>query len=170
MYSKTIRTTLLGLAALSLAALPALAAGSVGETAPAFKLKGADGKTYSLAGFKGKTVVLEWVNPNCPFSDRHAREKTMSELHKQYGQVIAMNNAALRNGQPQAWMNETLGIAMELARATATPAPLSALTQQIWRTAADQARPDASVSELVRWVERTSGTEISAGSSPRVAP
>jgi peroxiredoxin len=88
MYSKTIRTTLLGLAALSLAALPALAAGAVGETAPAFKLKGVDGKTYSLADFKGKTVVLEWVNPNCPFSDRHAKEKTMSELRKQYGDVV----------------------------------------------------------------------------------
>ncbi|HEX6904519.1 MAG TPA: thioredoxin family protein [Thermoanaerobaculia bacterium] len=82
---RTIRTTLLGLAALSLAALPALAAGAVGETAPAFSLKGADGKTYSLADFKGKTVVLEWVNPNCPFSDRHAREKTMSTLAKRYG-------------------------------------------------------------------------------------
>lgn len=88
MSSKTFRTTLLGLAALSLSALPALAAGAVGETAPAFKLKGADGKTYSLADFKGKTVVLEWVNPNCPFSDRHAKEKTMAELHKQYGEVV----------------------------------------------------------------------------------
>lgn len=85
---KTIRTTLLGLAALSLATLPALAAGAVGETAPGFKLKGVDGKTYSLADFKGKTVVLEWVNPNCPFSDRHAREKTMSELHQRYGDVV----------------------------------------------------------------------------------
>ena len=75
------------LAVLSLAALPAFAVG-VGEVAPAFSLKGADGKTYSLANFKGKTVVLEWINPNCPFSDRHAREKTMSELHKKYGEVV----------------------------------------------------------------------------------
>jgi len=88
MLRKTIRTTLLGVAALALAALPVLAAGAVGETAPAFKLKGVDGKTYSLADFKGKTVVLEWVNPNCPVSDRHAREKTMSDLHKQYGDVV----------------------------------------------------------------------------------
>ena len=33
-------------------------------------------------------VVLEWVNPHCPFSDRHAREKTMTELAKQHGEVI----------------------------------------------------------------------------------
>jgi peroxiredoxin len=88
MHSKTIRTTLLALAVLSLAALPALAASAVGEAAPGFTLKGADGKTYSLADYKGKVVVLEWVNPNCPFSDRHAREKTMSELAKQHGEVV----------------------------------------------------------------------------------
>ena len=72
----------------ALAALPALAAGAVGETAPGFQLKGVDGKTYSLDAFKGKTVVLEWVNPGCPFSDRHAREHTMSELAKQHGEVV----------------------------------------------------------------------------------
>lgn len=88
MRNKTILTTLLALAVLSLAALPALAAGAVGETAPAFSLKGADGKTHSLADYKGKTVVLEWVNPNCPYSDRHAKEKTMSELAKQHGEVV----------------------------------------------------------------------------------
>lgn len=85
MRSKTMSTTLLLLAGLTLAALPAFAVGAVGETAPAFSLKGADGKTYSLADYKGKVVVLEWVNPQCPFSDRHAREKTMSELNRKYG-------------------------------------------------------------------------------------
>jgi peroxiredoxin len=83
-----IRTSLLGLAALLLAVLPACAGSTVGETAPAFKLKGVDGKAYSLADYKGKVVVLEWVNPNCPFSDRHAREKTMSDLVKQHGEVV----------------------------------------------------------------------------------
>jgi len=86
--SEIIRTALFGLTVLSLAALPAMAGGAVGETAPAFNLKGADGKSYSLADYKGKVVVLEWVNPNCPFSDRHAREKTMSELAKQHGEVV----------------------------------------------------------------------------------
>jgi peroxiredoxin Q/BCP len=32
----------------------------VGDKAPDFKLVGSDGKTYSLADFKGKTVVLAW--------------------------------------------------------------------------------------------------------------
>lgn len=77
------------LAALAVAlTVPAFAAGEVGSVAPDFKLQGIDGKTYSLADFKGKTVVLEWVNPKCPFSDRHAREQTMSNLVKQHGEVV----------------------------------------------------------------------------------
>lgn len=84
MRSNLMKSAML-LAGLTLAALPAFAAGAVGETAPAFSLKGVDGKTYSLADFKGKVVVLEWLNPQCPFSDRHAREKTMSALNTKYG-------------------------------------------------------------------------------------
>jgi peroxiredoxin len=86
--NRTLRTTLLSLAALAAMALPALAAGTVGEAAPGFKLKGVDGKTYSLADYKGKTVVLEWINPNCPVSRRHTQEKTMIELAKQHGEVV----------------------------------------------------------------------------------
>ncbi len=40
----------------------------IGEKAPAFTMKDLDGKEHSLADFKGKTVVLEWFCPTCPFS------------------------------------------------------------------------------------------------------
>lgn len=69
-------------------AAPALAAGTVGEKAPAFTLEDLDGNSHSLADYAGKVVVLEWINPNCPFSDRHAREKTMTRLEHQYGEVV----------------------------------------------------------------------------------
>jgi peroxiredoxin len=85
---RTLTATTLLLAGLVLASGAAFAAGAVGETAPAFQLKDLNGKTRSLADAKGKVVVLEWINPNCPFSDRHAREKTMSELSKKYGSVV----------------------------------------------------------------------------------
>ena len=85
---KVTLTMLLLLALTALTAGPALAGGAVGETAPAFQLKDLNGKTHSLADYKGKVVVLEWVNPNCPFSDRHAREKTMSNLAKKHGSVV----------------------------------------------------------------------------------
>ncbi|HEX5760765.1 MAG TPA: redoxin domain-containing protein [Thermoanaerobaculia bacterium] len=73
---------------LLLAAAPACAKGAVGETAPAFKLSDATGKTHELSDYSGKVVVLEWINPNCPFSARHAREKTMTELARRHGQVV----------------------------------------------------------------------------------
>lgn len=64
-------------------------------------------------------------------------------------------------------MLKDMGIAMELARETATPAPLWGLGQQLWRMADHAAGPGASVSELVRWVENQSGTELTPGSAPR---
>lgn len=39
----------------------------IGEPAPDFTLEDLDGKQVSLSSFKGKTVVLEWFNPECPF-------------------------------------------------------------------------------------------------------
>ena len=39
----------------------------VGKPAPDFALKDLDGKEVKLSSFKGKTVVLEWFNPGCPF-------------------------------------------------------------------------------------------------------
>jgi hypothetical protein len=40
---------------------------AVGAPAPGFTLPDANGKPVHLADFKGKTVVLEWNNPGCPF-------------------------------------------------------------------------------------------------------
>lgn len=39
----------------------------VGQMAPDFELTDLDGKTHKLSDYKGKTVVLEWFNPGCPF-------------------------------------------------------------------------------------------------------
>jgi len=45
----------------------ALAAAELGKPAPAVTLTDVDGKSHDLAALKGKTVVLEWFNPECPF-------------------------------------------------------------------------------------------------------
>jgi peroxiredoxin len=50
---------------------PALAKPVIGQPAPAFTLTDSNGKTHSLADFAGKTVVLEWNNPECPFVKKH---------------------------------------------------------------------------------------------------
>jgi hypothetical protein len=49
----------------------AQATATVGQAAPNFSAKDVNGKTVSLADFKGKTVVLEWVNPGCPYVRKH---------------------------------------------------------------------------------------------------
>jgi AhpC/TSA family len=46
-------------------------AATIGQTAPNFSAKDVDGKLVSLADYKGKTVVLEWVNPGCPYVRKH---------------------------------------------------------------------------------------------------
>ena len=65
------RTALFGaLAAMSFSA-SALASIEIGAPAPDFSLSGADGKIHTLAEYKGKNVVLEWNNPECPFVKKH---------------------------------------------------------------------------------------------------
>lgn len=71
------------LASLLLAASVASAAVKVGEPAPDFTLAGADGKTYSLGGFKGKYVVLEWTNHECPFVKKHYGSGNMQSQQKE---------------------------------------------------------------------------------------
>jgi peroxiredoxin len=56
---------------------------SVGQTAPDFTLQGADGKTHSLADYKGKFVVLEWTNPQCPFVHKFYDSGAMQKLQKE---------------------------------------------------------------------------------------
>lgn len=62
---------------------PAFAA-TIGQPAPGFELKDTSGKTVRLADFKGKHVVLEWVNPGCPFVQKHYGSKNMQGLQKEY--------------------------------------------------------------------------------------
>ena len=49
----------------------AMAQATVGQAAPAFAGTDTAGKPVSLDTYKGKYVVLEWVNPDCPFVKKH---------------------------------------------------------------------------------------------------
>ena len=69
-------------AAIALAASAAHAAPIVGQAAPAFTAKDADGKTRSLSEFNGKTVVLEWTNDGCPYVQKHYKSGAMQGLQK----------------------------------------------------------------------------------------
>lgn len=90
----------------------------VGKPAPDFTLTDVTGKTHTLSDYRGKTVVLEWVNPECPFVIKH---------YQKSGNIPALQKAAtgegivwltINSGQPgfqgdfnpqqvNAWMKET---------------------------------------------------------------
>jgi peroxiredoxin len=70
------------LAAGLLATAGAAAQAVVGQPAPAFSAVDANGKPVSLADYRGKHVVLEWVNPGCPFVQKHYNSGNMPSTQK----------------------------------------------------------------------------------------
>lgn len=69
---------------LSLLIAPAAFALETGKPAPEFSAKTSEGKTVKLSDYKGKVVVLEWLNYGCPFVKRHYGAKNMQDLQKKY--------------------------------------------------------------------------------------
>lgn len=80
---KTLNISLLSCAVLAFTLLGASAQVEAGKAAPAFSLPGADGKTHALSDFKGKYVVLEWTNHECPFVKKFYSGGAMQALQKQ---------------------------------------------------------------------------------------
>ncbi len=62
-----MRTTALVALLVSAAASADQIGAKTGAAAPGFSLPDLDGKTVKLSDYKGKVVVLEWFNPECPF-------------------------------------------------------------------------------------------------------
>ncbi len=87
--SKLFSLVRFGFVAAGLFAAGLLSAATVGEPAPAFTLTDINGTSRSLAEFKGKTVVLEWVNPECPFVVKH---------YEKSGNLPATQQAATSDG------------------------------------------------------------------------
>lgn len=71
-------------AGLFLVASLAMAGPEIGEPAPDFNVKGADGETYSLADFRGQYVVLEWINHGCPFVQKFYNAGEMQRLQREH--------------------------------------------------------------------------------------
>jgi peroxiredoxin len=62
----------------------ATAEAEVGKQAPDFSLTDADGKSHKLSDYKGKFIVLEWVNFGCPFVKKHYGSGNMQKLQEAY--------------------------------------------------------------------------------------
>jgi peroxiredoxin len=95
---QTRNAALLGCVLVLGASAASRAAAVVGEKAPAFALADSHGQKHSLAALKGKYVVLEWVNYECPFVQKHYNTGNMQALQKTYtakGVVwLAINSSA----------------------------------------------------------------------------
>ena len=67
------------LAAACMIAAPASAEPQIGKPVNNFRLADANGRVVSLNDFRGKTIVLEWSNPECPFVRKHYSSGNMQK-------------------------------------------------------------------------------------------
>jgi peroxiredoxin len=71
--------------ALATVASSSALAAAAGQAAPDFTLTDTQGKSVHLSDLRGKYVVLEWTNPECPFVQRHYNTRNMPGLQKEWG-------------------------------------------------------------------------------------
>jgi len=69
----------------------------IGKLAPDFELADTEGKTFRLSDHRGKTVVLEWFNPECPFVVHAYEQGPLNEL------------VASRTGENLVWVHINSG-------------------------------------------------------------
>lgn len=77
------RSLLIGSAAVALAPAGAFATSDLGKPAPAFSAVDSNGKTWSLAELKGKVVVLETSNQDCPYVRKHYNSVNMQTQQRE---------------------------------------------------------------------------------------
>lgn len=142
-----IMKPLLGfLLAVGLAAAVGSAAPRSGQAAPDFTLVDLDGKTHTLAALHGKTVVLEWVNPECPFVVKH---------YEKSGNMPALQREAARSG--------TVWISVNSARAGAQ-GDYDAAQAKAWMT-----KVNAAPAGYARDQDGTVGKRYGARATPHLA-
>jgi peroxiredoxin len=94
-------------------------AATPGQGAPDFAVNDASGKPVKLSDFRGKHVVLEWTNPECPFVQKHYSAQNMQSLQKEFGarDVVWLSVNSTSKGHPEykdgaqmaAWMQKQGG-------------------------------------------------------------
>lgn len=109
--------SLLAVAASLALLVTAQAAPAIGQAAPDFTLTDINGQSHSLSAYKGKTVVLEWVNPECPFVVKH---------YQGSGNMPATQKAAIADGA--VWLSINSGHAG--AQGDFDPAKVAAWSKQ----------------------------------------
>src|SRR6187399_3162866 len=75
-----MKKILITLSGLVLTCALALADAEVGKAAPDFTVTDVNGKAHKLSDYKGKIVVLESYNLDCPYVQNHYNTGAMQEL------------------------------------------------------------------------------------------
>jgi peroxiredoxin len=78
-----MKKLLAAFAIIGLMSAPAFAEVTVGQPAPDFKFTDINGAEHSIAGFKGKNVILEWTNPGCPFVVKFYKNGDMAKFQEE---------------------------------------------------------------------------------------
>lgn len=118
-----IKTTLMTLAAAALLAVPAFAAApEVGQAAPDFTGVDTNGNEVSLSDFRGKPVVLEWSNAECPFVVKHYDSGNMQTLQKEAtdNDVVWLTIVSSAEGKQGYTTGEEANTYMEEVKAAST--------------------------------------------------
>lgn len=80
---------------------------SIGKAAPGFTLMDATGKKHNLSDYRGKYVVLEWINFGCPFVLKHYNSGNMQMLQAKFvtKDVVWLSICSSAPGK-QGWFDE----------------------------------------------------------------
>lgn len=82
MKTKALKSLVVSIFILLAGGMSAVAA-EVGKAAPDFMLTDINGESHQLSDFRGKTVVLEWMNQGCPFVKKHYNSGNMPQLQQE---------------------------------------------------------------------------------------
>lgn len=107
----------------ALSALPVFANAVVGQPAPAFTAVDTNGMQHDLSKLKGKYVVLEWVNPGCPFVKKHYQgnmQSTQKEATSKGAMWFTVNSTAQGQTDYKAPADMAGWMTTQQAAATAT--------------------------------------------------
>jgi hypothetical protein len=99
----------------------AFANAPAGSPAPTFTVTDLTGKAVNLADYKGKTVVLEWINFGCPFVQKHYKSGNMPALQKKYANDVVWLAVNSTNKGSSDWQDPPV-LTKELAGFGAAPA------------------------------------------------
>jgi peroxiredoxin len=120
--NKTLFSYMLVTALIFSVSLSASEKAELDKPAPDFTLTDTNGKTHSLSDFKGKYVVLEWINFSCPFVKKHYNSGNMQKLQKVYTDkdVIWLSICSSGKGKQGYMESEEINKELEARKAAMT--------------------------------------------------